>query len=189
MKNNQLSGSTIRNIFIMLLSVIFIFMVLALINSYNHNNGLRDKIKKEKATVEQTKKDNKEILAREQSDNENLEIDNVEDATNNFNDKFFDWNTWEVFSNNMKDLRKTYPNLEDNKDIDISGKSVGTGESPVSSYDSEKYTTTNKQEIAEYIIQSKRYEDHKSQMIWQKVSDYDKGKYDITKFEKYEQIL
>ncbi|MCE5003485.1 hypothetical protein KJJ36_14025 [Staphylococcus pseudoxylosus] len=186
---SKLEHGTIRNIFIMLLAITLVFLILGLINSYNHNNSLREDIKKEKATMKQTKKENKKIEAKEMEDYKNLEIADVDNASNDFNDKFFNWDSWKTFSYNMKDLRTKYPNLEDNEDVDISGKSVGTGESPVSSFDSEKYTTTKKKEISEYIIQSKKYNDHKSQVIWQKVSNYENGKYDITKFDKYEQIL
>lgn len=189
MKNSKLENGTICNIFIMLLTITLVFLIFGLLNSYNHNNKLRDEIKNDKEIMAQTKKENKKIESQEKEDYKNLEIASVDNAANDFNNKFFDWDSWKTFSYNMKDLRTKYPNLEDNENIDISGKSVGTGESPVSSYDSEKYTTTKKKELAEYIIQSKKYDDHKSQVIWQKLSNYENGKYDITKFDKYEQIL
>lgn len=89
----------------------------------------------------------------------------------------------------MKYLRNTFPNLEENKNVKIDGKDVGTGDAPESNYEGNSYVTENKEEISEIIKQSKSYESKATEKLWFKVSNNKDGKYDITKFDAYEKII
>jgi hypothetical protein len=86
----------------------------------------------------------------------------------------------------MESLQKRYPNLEDSDIVDISGKSVGNGESPDSTYSSDIYPTDKKGQIAELITQTKSSEDSDTELVWYKVEDYDKGKYNISYLKPYQ---
>lgn len=186
---NNADNSRIRFVVILILFMVMMFVLIGLFNTYKENEDLRSDIKSEKQKISNTKSHNKTVSDREKEQNEKLGLTDVENASDDFNEKFYVWSNWQEFSDNMKSLRQTYPNLDSNDNVDISGKAVGTGDSPISKYESTSYTTTNKDELSEIITQEKKYDDHTTETLWHKVSNYKKGKYDISEFEKYDKIL
>ena len=182
---NNADNSRIRFVVILILFMVMMFVLIGLFNTYKENEDLRSDIKSEKQKINH----NKTVSDREKEQNEKLGLTDVENASDDFNEKFYVWSNWQEFSDNMKSLRQTYPNLDSNDNVDISGKAVGTGDSPISNYESTSYTTTNKDELSEIITQEKKYDDHTTETLWHKVSNYKKGKYDISEFEKYDKIL
>lgn len=186
---NNADSSRIRFVVILILSMTMLFVLIGLFNTYKDNEGLRSDIKSDKQKISKSKTHNRMVSEREKKQNEKLGLTDVENASNEFNEKFYVWSNWQEFSDNMKSLRQTYPNLDSNDNVDISGKAVGTGDSPISNYESTSYTTTNKDELSEIITQEKKYDDHTTETLWHKVSNYKKGKYDISQFEKYDKIL
>ena len=78
--------------------------------------------------------------------------------------------------------------MKDNKNVDISGKVVGRGDSPRSSYSSDTFTTRNKDEIAQMITQTKKTPTTQSEKKWFKLSNTQNTTYDVTKMDSYEEI-
>lgn len=161
------------------------FLGLLVMNSHFKVQGIKDDISKLEAKKEDRDKTNDKI--NKAQDEENKRVGNGEVTTNAkyFNDKFYKWSSWNEFSDNMEDLRNKYPNLEDSDIVDISGKAVGNGESPESDYSTDMYPTDKKGQIAELVTQTKTSEDSDTELVWFKIEDYDKGKYNITYLKPY----
>lgn len=189
MQNNQPIINTVLSVIITISIIVILFMSINLYNKYKEDDKIKDDILEMKKENKETEKQNQKIANMEKDQEKELQISEVSNIAEKFNGKFFVWDSWESFSNNMKGLRASYPNLKDNKNVVIDGKDVGTGTSPESSYSSEVYTTENKQEVAELIKQNKNYEDKTTEKLWYKISNYKDGKYDITKFQSYEKVL
>lgn len=189
MQNNQFKLTTILSVVITILIIIALFMSINLYNKYQEDDKIKDDIKTIKAKNNKTTAHNKKVASLEKEQEKELEVEEVSNIATNFNDKFFKWDSWETFSKHMEKLRETYPNLKDNKNVVIDGKDVGTGNSPESDYVSELFITENKKEVTEVIKQTKEYEEKSTEKIWYKVSKYNNGQYDITKFEDYEEVL
>lgn len=178
------------------LDLVILFLIVTTVISaillYNKNNRLEamseELSSKEEKQLEIVNK-NKEIAKEQKKNNSDVGNDEVVFASDRFNEKYYNWTTWKEYSRNMKELRVLYPNLENNKLLDISGLDVGTGNSPLSSYDSDIYTMTNKGEIAELITQTKQYDDKTTERLMFKVSNSNKGKYDIKEFQVYSEAL
>lgn len=189
MQNNQFKLTTVLNVVITILIIVVLFMAINLYNKYQEDDKIKDDIQTIKEKNQKVKSHNKEVAALEKDQENKLQVEEVSNIATNFNDKFFIWDSWEKFSKNMENLRETYPNLKDNENVVIDGKDVGTGNSPNSDYESEQFISENKKEITEVIKQTKEYEEKSTEKIWYKVSNYNDGQYDITKFEDYEKVL
>lgn len=166
--------------------IIVILFLGALVLNSNHN--VKD-IKKDISKLEKKQSDrekyNDDVDKKQTDINERIGNESVMKAAKKFNDKFFVWSSWNEFSNNMKDLRSMYPNLEDSDIVDISGKAVGNGESPDSIYSTNFYATDKKGEVAELITQNKSTETSGTKLQWFKIENMEKGKYSITYFKPY----
>src|SRR5699024_11717967 len=82
--------------------------------------------------------------------------------------------------------QQRYPKIDEGKKVDISGKDVGSGKSPESSYNGNFYTTTNKNEIAEKVTQSKDGISTKSSTVWFIVGDRnDDDMFNISHMKRY----
>ncbi|MGJ7589073.1 hypothetical protein [Staphylococcus shinii] len=189
MQNNQPIVNTVLSVIIAISIIVILFMSINLYNKYKEDDKIKNDILAMKKENKQTVKQNQKVDNMEKDQENELKISEVSNIAEKFNEKFFVWDTWESFSNNMKSLRASYPNLKDNDNVVIDGKDVGTGTSPESSYSTDIYTTENKQEIAELIKQNKNYEEKTTEKLWYKVSTYKDGEYDITKFQGYEKVL
>src|SRR5699024_12393682 len=129
---------------------------------------------------------NKNIKKKQQQHIAEVVLSKVRDDMNKFNDLFFVWNTWGEYDKNIKDLQQRYPKIDEGKKVDISGKDVGSGKSPESSYNGNFYTTTNKNEIAEKVTQSKDSIRTKTSTVWFIVGDRnDNDMINIYQIKKY----
>lgn len=166
-----------------------VVMSILLFNKTNEHKELKKELSEKQTTQKAVASHNKKV----KKDVENFEsesgIGDVSYTATDFNDKYFDWASWKEYDENIKEIKTTYPNLEKNRNIEISGMDVGSGKSPISSYETKEYTTKNKHELAEMIAQNKQYEDRITQRIFYKVSTLDKGKYDIKEFKVYSEAL
>ncbi|PKE06421.1 hypothetical protein CW676_07730 [Macrococcoides caseolyticum] len=178
------------------LDLLILFLITSLIISsvilYNKMNEAEDLSKDLTAKQEKREKiisENKKITEK-QIENDNLVGNHdVSVTSEDFNHLYFDWNSWEMYSKNMKEIREKYPNLERSKYVDISGMDVGTGRSPESVHKVQIYNTSKQGEIAEIINQNRRYDDRVTERLIFKVSEYDKGRYDIKEFKVYNRAL
>lgn len=189
MQNNNVKMTTVLGVIISLLAIIVIIMGINLFNKYKEDDKIKKDIQTLQSKNEDVKKHNKDVDNKEKEQEKVLQIDTAMNNTTEFNDKFFVWDSWKTYSDNMKYLRNTFPNLEDNKNVVIDGKDVGTGTAPESTYESDAFVTENKNEVSELIKQSKSYDSKATEKLWFKVSNNKDGKYDITQFESYEKII
>ncbi|WP_436962336.1 hypothetical protein [Staphylococcus shinii] len=180
MENNNKFLSIVT---ILILAIVFLG---ALVLNSNHNVK---EIKKDIAQLEKKQLDrskyNDGIDKKQSSINERIGNSAVIKAAKKFNDKFYIWSSWNEFSDNMKDLRAMYPNLEDSDIVDISGKAVGNGDSPDSIYSTDFYATDKKGQVAELITQNKSTETSGTRLQWFKIENMKKGKYSITYLKPY----
>lgn len=178
------------------LDLLILFLITSLIISsvilYNKMNEAEDLSKDLTAKQEKREKiisENKKITEKQRENDNLVGNHDVSVTSEDFNHLYFDWNSWEMYSENMKEIREKYPNLERSKYVDISGMDVGTGRSPESVHKVQIYNTSKQGEIAEIINQNRRYDDRVTERLIFKVSEYDKGRYDIKEFKVYNRAL
>ncbi|RIN27710.1 hypothetical protein [Staphylococcus succinus] len=178
------SNNKFLSIITILILVIMFLGALVLNSNHNVKDIKKDIVKLEKKQSDRAKY-NDGIDKKQSSINERIGNGAVMKAAKNFNDKFYTWSSWNEFSDNMKDLRATYPNLQDSNIVDISGKSVGNGDSPDSIYSTDFYATDKKGQVAELITQNKSTETSGTKLQWFKIENMEKGKYSITYLKPY----
>ncbi|WP_436890172.1 hypothetical protein [Mammaliicoccus sciuri] len=177
------------NIIVILAIASIVVMSILLFNKTNEHDQLKkelsDKQTTQKAVAAHNKTVDKEV---EKFENESG-VSDVSYTAQDFNNKYFDWASWEEYDKKIKEIKTTYPNLESNKNVEITGMDVGSGKSPISNFESTEYTTKNKHELAEMITQNKQYEDRITERLFYKVSTLKDGKYDISEFKVYSEAL
>lgn len=171
------------------LFIVMAVVVVLVIVRFNQINELKEEISDKQAEKKDVEAYNKNIKKKEQQQLEEVGLSKVRDDMNKFNDLFFVWNTWKEYDKNMKDLQQRYPKIDEGKKVDISGKDVGSGKSPKSSYNGEYYTTTNKNEIAEKVTQSKDGISTKSSTVWFIVGDRnDDDMFNVSHMKRYREL-
>lgn len=171
------------------LFIVMAFIVVLVIVRFNQINELKEEISDKQAEKKEVESYNKNIKKKQQQQLEEVGLSKVRDDMNKFNDLFFVWNTWGEYDKNMKDLQQRYPKIDEGKKVDISGKDVGSGKSPESSYNGNFYTTTNKNEIAEKVTQSKDGISTKSSTVWFIVGDRnDDDMFNISHMKRYREL-
>lgn len=173
---------------ITVLVLVLIAASLMIWSNHNKEKKLKTEISKLETKKGNVERFNEKINNKQAQEDKRIGNIEVIQESEKFNKRYFDWATWGEFSNNMEYLKQKYPNLKNSNVIDISGKAVGNGDSPISSYSVKQYPTTHQGEIAEVLNQSKTTEDSEINVIWYKVQNYDKGKYSVTYFKPYEEI-
>lgn len=171
---------------VIILILVVGFMGLLTMGSHHKVKNIKHDIAKLEDKQKARNQQNDKIAKQQEAEDKRVGNKRVATNAKYFNDKFYNWSSWNEFSDNMESLQKRYPNLEDSDIVDISGKSVGNGESPDSTYSSDVYPTDKKGQIAELITQTKSSEDSDTELIWYKVEDYDKGKYNISYLKPYQ---
>lgn len=175
-----------------ILLVALIIAVIVCVAMYFNRQGQINELQSDIKTKEHKKSEmityNKKIDKEQKAIDKKVGLDDVQSQAETFDDNFFDWSSWGEYTDNMKFLQKEFPNLKDNKNVDISGKVVGRGDSPRSSYSSDTFTTRNKDEIAQMITQTKKTPTTQSEKKWFKLSNTQNTTYDVTKMNSYEEI-
>lgn len=171
---------------LIILILTIVFLGLLVMNSNHKVQNIKDDIQKLEAKQKDREQTNEKINNEQLKENKRVGNERVMTNSKLFNDKFYNWASWDEFSDNMENLKKRYPNLEDSEIVDISGKAVGNGESPESSYSSDIYPTDKKGQVAELIKQTKSTEETDIELLWFKISDYEDGKYNISYLKPYQ---
>ncbi|TDL95516.1 hypothetical protein [Macrococcus carouselicus] len=186
-RENEIISRLNLTILILLAAVLLLGIVTYNKSSYQHS--LSDELTTKEKKRKEVTQENEKIKQEQKKIDDSVGTQDVIAASEFFNDKYFVWSTWKMYSQNMNDLKTRYPNLESNKYVDISGMSVGTGNSPNSDYSVETYTTINNNEIAEIINQNRQYDDKVTKRLLYKVSTFEEGKYDIETLKAYSEAL
>ncbi|HDK8090358.1 TPA: hypothetical protein PT687_002527 [Staphylococcus aureus] len=177
------------NIIVLLAIACIVVMSILLFNKTNEHDQLKKELSDKQTTQKAVAAHNKKVDSEIEKFENESGVSDVSYTATDFNNKYFDWASWEEYDKKIKEIKTTYPNLESNKNIEISGMDVGSGKSPISSFESTEYTTKNKHEIAEMITQNKQYEDRMTERLFYKVSTLKNGKYDISEFKVYSEAL
>ncbi|HHX0046035.1 hypothetical protein L6D11_13965 [Staphylococcus aureus] len=155
-------------------------------NQYSKANDLQQKVDKRLAYNKKVDKKNKKIEDENIKLKKSIGVYDTERSSKKFYDKFFVWNTWEQYLDNMKQLQLLYPQINDGKVVNIKGDKRGAGASPDSSYTKETFISKDKGETADIVTQTKQYFDgSESVAIWYVISKYENGKYDISHMKAY----
>lgn len=174
-----------RNAILLILVVVVIISGIFAFNQFKEAQQNQKELSAKQDKAKKTKSNNKKIAKENEELFKKIGTYDTLMATRDFYDKFYNWNSWEQYADNMKELQNTYPNIDDDDVVDISGNDVGTGESPDSSYTEKNYVGTKKGQIGQFITQTKKYEDREGTAIWYVVSDYKDGKLNISQMKPY----
>ncbi|WP_215388683.1 hypothetical protein [Staphylococcus aureus] len=174
-----------RNAVLLILVVVVIVSGIFAFNQFKEAQQNQKELSAKQDKAKKTKANNKKITKENEELFKKIGTYDTLMATRDFYDKFYNWNSWEQYADNMKELQNTYPNIDDDDVVDISGKDVGTGDSPESSYTEKNYVGTEKRQIGQFITQTKKYEDREGTAIWYIVSDYKDGKLNISQMKPY----
>ena len=170
--------------------LVLLFASIGLIFSgFTHKSNASDnkqEIHDKKQRIADIKKHNKKVKEQSQAQQDDLDVEEVSNEAQNFNNKFFNFDSWGTFDRNRKALRKDYPQIDSGKEVNISGKDVGSGTSPVSTVEQqETLMTSEKNKIAEFILQSKDNKTSETNTYWYKTSTYKDGAYNIDYMKPY----
>lgn len=178
-----------RDLLTIILFVVAIFVVVFLIVRVNEINQLKDDIATAKEEKKAMENYNKKIDEQREKQTEKVGLKEVKEEMTTFNDLFFNWKTWGEYDENMKELRQLYPQIDEGSLVDISGKDVGSGQSPKSSYDEEYFTTTKESEIAEPVTQTKEGISDRSSTFWFIIGNKEEGKtFNINHMKRYREL-
>ncbi|OEK58873.1 hypothetical protein [Staphylococcus equorum] len=178
-----------RDMLTIILFIVAVFIVVFVIVRFNQVNELKDEIKAKQEQKESVEAYNKDLEGKREQQLESVGLSEVKKDMETFNNLFFVWNTWGEYDKNMKELQQLFPKIDEDKKVDISGKDVGSGDSPKSSYDNDFYTTTNKNEIAEKVTQNKDGISSKSSTVWFIVGDKnDDDLFNISHMKRYREL-
>ena len=185
----DIAKKTRRDVLTVLLLATTVIFTFLMINKFTDVHDLEQSIVKKQDDRKLAIAHNKKVDKQQEEQIKNLGTEEVTNVSSDFNDKLYDWKSWEDYTNNMNDLVKTYPNIDKGNVVDLAPTNVGVGESPESSHDQKVMTTTNKGEIAEFITQTKKTDIGESEALWYKVSEYHDGRYDVSYLKPFKKAL
>lgn len=102
-----------------------------------------------------------------------------------FINKFYNWNSWEEYTENMKLLRDKFPNIAKEKVVDVTGMAVGNGSSPMNKANYNAYLTPKRGEVINIINQSSQFVSSASTTTWFVKTQMENNKYSIESAHKY----
>lgn len=185
----DIAKKTRRDVLTVLLLATTVIFTFLMINKFTDVHDLEQSIAKKQDDRKLAIAHNKKVDKQQEEQIKNLGTEEVTNVSSDFNDKLYDWKSWEDYTNNMNDLVKTYPNIDKGNVVDLAPTNVGVGESPESSHDQKVMTTTNQGEIAEFITQTKKTDIGESEALWYKVSEYHDGRYDVSYLKPFKKAL
>lgn len=186
---DEIAKKTRRDVLTVLLLATTVIFTFLMINKFTDVHDLEQSIAKKQDDRKLALAHNKKVDKQQDEQIKNLGTEEVTNVSSDFNDKLYDWTSWEEYTNNMNDLVKTFPNIDNGNVVDLAPTNVGVGESPESSHDQKVMTTTNKGEIAEFITQTKKTDIGESEALWYKVSEYHDGRYDVSYLKPFKKAL
>lgn len=186
---DEIAKKTRRDTLTVLLLATTVIFTFLMINKFTDVHDLEQSIAKKQDDRKLALAHNKKIEKQQEEQIKNLGTEEVTNVSSDFNDKLYDWTSWEDYTNNMNSLSKAYPNIENGNVVDLAPTNVGVGESPESSHNQKVMTTTNKGKIAEFITQTKKTDVGESEALWYKVSEYHEGRYDVSYLKPFKKAL
>lgn len=153
-----------------ILSIIVILCCVVLFqkkNTYDNNvKELEDLQSKQIEVI----KNNQKVEVKQEAQYKELGNAEVKEQSREFFNLFYNWNSWEKYTKNMKEIQKEFPQLVKTSPVDISGTIVGTGNSPISGYTADYYTTNQKGKMVELITQTRNTPTTATTTIWRGVT-------------------
>lgn len=176
-----------KDVAIVLLVIASIVLISFVIGRSMEINELKSDIKDKKEQKVAITKHNDKVEAKQNEQLKDINLEDVSNEADTFNELFFDWDSWSKYDKNMKTLREKFPKVDEGKVTDISGKVVGHGRSPISTYEASYLTTTKEHEIMQFVEQNKEGVSDQSNSLWYIISEYKDGQYDIKYMKRYEE--
>lgn len=153
-----------------ILSIIVILCCVVLFqkkNAYDNNVKELEDLKSKQIEVV---KNNQKVKAMQEAQYKELGNAEIKEQSRKFFNLFYNWNSWEKYTKNMKEIQKEFPQIVKSSPVDISGTMVGTGNSPISSYTADYYTTNQKGKMVELITQTRNTPTTATTTIWRGVT-------------------
>lgn len=185
-ERNKANGILDGAFLLLILAVIIISFML--VKGINTNHDLQNDIDKLQAEKDKRVEQNEDAKTKNKAEIRRAGIKEVSDKADDFDKAFYDWRSWDEYSKNMDYLKKTYPNLKDSDKIDISGKVVGNGDSPISTFESTNMPTKTRGELMQIVEQTRESKSSENKTVWYKISNNDGGQYNVTNFESYSEV-
>lgn len=186
---DEIAKKTRRDTLTVLLLATTVIFTFLMINKFTDVHDLEQSIAKKQDDRKLALAHNKKVEKQQEEQIKNLGTEEVTNVSSDFNDKLYDWTSWEDYTKNMNSLSKAYPNIDNGNVVDLAPTNVGVGESPESSHNQKVMTTTNKGEISEFITQTKKTDVGESEALWYKVSEYHEGRYDVSYLKPFKKAL
>ena len=136
-------------------------------NAYDNNVKELEDLKSKQIEVV---KNNQKVKAMQEAQYKELGNAEIKEQSRKFFNLFYNWNSWEKYTKNMKEIQKEFPQIVKSSPVDISGTMVGTGNSPISSYTADYYTTNQKGKMVELITQTRNTPTTATTTIWRGVT-------------------
>lgn len=170
MDKHNMGDSNIRTKVTGFFLIITLISFVVLITTWQGYKASEVEYKEKKELSKQVKISNEQIENRISKQNEKLSLSNVKKQSEQFYNLFFNWNSWQKYTSNMLEIQKEFPQLQKNTSIDITGNTVGTGTSPISSYDVKYYINGEKGKVLAVIVQLRNTSTSTKTTIWRGVT-------------------
>ncbi|HHA5789755.1 TPA: hypothetical protein ACOBID_001796 [Enterococcus faecium] len=167
MQNNEITNAKKA---IGILSIIVIICCIVLFqkkNAYDTNVKELEDLKSQQIEVI---KNNQKVKAKQEAQYKELGNGEIKEQSREFFNLFYNWNSWEKYTKNMKEIQTEFPQLVKSSPVDISGTMVGTGDSPISSYTADYFTTSQKGKMVELITQTRNTPTTATTTFWRGVT-------------------
>ncbi|MGK9289336.1 hypothetical protein [Staphylococcus warneri] len=178
-----------RNVVTTVLIVLLLIAIAYAYHQYQNRLEAQNLLDKRIAYNKEIKKHNDKVDAFNKQLEKDVGVYETKQATNEFYNYFFDWDSWSQYRDNMAELRKMYPNIDKGKVVNISGDKIGAGVSPTSTHSTTSFIGDKEGRVVDFVEQSKSYQDGtETKAIWYVISDYKDGKLDIKEMKPYRSV-
>ncbi|EKR9302827.1 hypothetical protein P9705_001268 [Enterococcus faecalis] len=168
---DQFKEMTITEKILALLVILFFVSLAFFINVSKESKQLNEEYEKKVTIATKIEKQNKQTIEKSKRQIESLGNDVVEKQSTRFYNLFFNWNSWEKYTRNMLAIQKEFPQLDTKKPVDITGNAVGNGRSPISSYKSKVYVTSDRGKIVTVATQLRNTDTSTQTTIWKGLTE------------------
>lgn len=169
-------------LFTLFLSLIFLGL------SWQGHSSAQNEYQEKLAGIEKIKLNNEKVEKQTEEQAEKLGIVTVQKQSKKFYDLFFNWNSWQRYTDNMLEIQNEFPQLQETAPVDITGTVVGTGASPISSYDSKSYVTSEQGKILTMIVQLRNTATTTTTTTWRGITHIDNSLLYVDELETFSKL-
>ncbi|MDV4500163.1 hypothetical protein NNC41_10435 [Enterococcus faecium] len=167
MQNHEINNAKKAIGILSIIVILFCVILFQKKNAYDNNVKELEELKNRQIEIVQN---NQKVKAKQEEQYKELGNAEIKEQSKDFFNLFYNWNSWEKYTKNMEEIQKQFPQLVKSSPVDISGTMVGTGDSPISSYTADYYTTNQKGKMVELITQARNTPTTATTTVWRGVT-------------------